>query len=216
MPARQRKPKLDRAAGVVPVAEEEPAPTVPKYLMDPRKRPRQIWDFAQAVLLIYVGIMSPFRIGFMVPVEPFSTWCARMFVYSACCGPLRWGDCYQCTRLIAVHCCCRFWIELLMDVYFIADLCLNFRTCYVRDDGNLETDTMKIATHYLRGWYVLDVLWAAPPPLPPSLIPSLPPCLPPSLPPSPSLPLFDMLTDWRWRSSGLRSISFRRFRCSTL
>ena len=45
-----------------------------------------------------------------------------------------------------------FWWDVLVDIYFIADVAMNFRLAYYTLDGQLETSREKIRTNYLRGW----------------------------------------------------------------
>ena len=42
-------------------------------IIDPEKWPRELFNFVQAVLLIYVAIIVPYRIGFDIDLEPFSS-----------------------------------------------------------------------------------------------------------------------------------------------
>jgi hypothetical protein len=54
-----------------------------------------------------------------------------------------------------------FW-DTIMDVYFLADIVLNFRTAYVNRDGMQVVDPKKIAHRYLKGWFVLDAVSCIP------------------------------------------------------
>jgi Ca2+-binding EF-hand superfamily protein len=49
-----------------------------------------------------------------------------------------------------------FWWDLLVDIYFIADLFLNFRTAVLTPDGQLLYEQKDIARAYLRGWFTID------------------------------------------------------------
>ena len=59
-----------------------------------------------------------------------------------------------------------FWIEFLIDVYFWADICLNFMTAVHVHTNTFEVKTLTshrdIAKHYLRTWFVLDLVAALP------------------------------------------------------
>ena len=50
-----------------------------------------------------------------------------------------------------------FFIDALIDLYFVTDICLNFRTAYYHEDGAREERPQKIAERYLRGWFCIDV-----------------------------------------------------------
>ncbi|CAF5179471.1 unnamed protein product, partial [Rotaria magnacalcarata] len=53
-------------------------------------------------------------------------------------------------------------IELIVDVMFIIDLLVNLRTTYVKHNEELVTRASKIAKHYLKGWFLIDVTAAIP------------------------------------------------------
>ena len=86
-------------------------------------RLRKIWDMAQVVLLAYVALAVPYRMGFQKDVPFDTTW---------------------------------FWIEVVVDVYFMLDIWINFRTAYRTEEGVLEVRPRWIARHYMRGWFAID------------------------------------------------------------
>ena len=45
---------------------------------------------------------------------------------------------------------------------FIIDLLVNLRTTYVKHNEELVTNASKIAKHYLKGWFLIDVTAAIP------------------------------------------------------
>ena len=51
-----------------------------------------------------------------------------------------------------------FYVEAGIDVFFILDLLLNFRTAYVLEDGLVEDSPKYIAAHYLKTWFSLILL----------------------------------------------------------
>ena len=54
-----------------------------------------------------------------------------------------------------------WWIDLVVDVYFIADLCLNFRTAVWLPNGQLQVDLKEIRRLYLRGKMISSlVTWS--------------------------------------------------------
>eukprot|EP01135_Chromosphaera_perkinsii_P009268 Nk52_evm20s1705 gene=Nk52_evmTU20s1705 len=60
------------------------------------------------------------------------------------------------SRLVPIY------VEVIIDVCFISDLVMNFRTGYLDDSGRPIMDPKLIRKHYLRGWFVLDLLAAFP------------------------------------------------------
>jgi hypothetical protein len=56
----------------------------------------------------------------------------------------------------------QFYFEKLIDVFFIADLIMNFRTTYIDDFGREVLQPSKIATRYLRTWFTVDLASSVP------------------------------------------------------
>lgn len=52
-------------------------------------------------------------------------------------------------------------LDLLVDIMFIADILINFRTTYLCS-GEVITDPQKIALNYVRGWFLIDAVAAIP------------------------------------------------------
>jgi Ca2+-binding EF-hand superfamily protein len=56
-----------------------------------------------------------------------------------------------------------FLIGVVIDIYFIVDLFMNFRTAYWKENGMLEVDPRAITINYLKTWFAIDLLsWWAP------------------------------------------------------
>ena len=49
-----------------------------------------------------------------------------------------------------------------VDVTFVVDILINFRTTYVNRNDEVVSHPGKIAYHYLRGWFVIDLVAAIP------------------------------------------------------
>jgi hypothetical protein len=49
-----------------------------------------------------------------------------------------------------------------VDVTFIVDILINFRTTYVNSNDEVVSHPGKIAVHYLRGWFLIDLVAAIP------------------------------------------------------
>ena len=55
-----------------------------------------------------------------------------------------------------------FWQDAVIDLYFLLDLVLQFRTAYWNTDGMLVTDLARIRSQYLRRWFLIDFLCVLP------------------------------------------------------
>ena len=57
----------------------------------------------------------------------------------------------------------KWWIELLVDLFFIFDILLNFRTGVILDTGQVDMRAKTIAYSYVcKGWFLLDVISCLP------------------------------------------------------
>ena len=52
--------------------------------------------------------------------------------------------------------------DVAIDCLFILDIFLNFFTTYIDSRGDVVTIPKKIRIHYLRGWFVIDMLSSLP------------------------------------------------------
>ena len=103
---------------------------IPKYIRDPDSSFSQKWDLAQVVALLYVTVMVPMRSGFVDRLGD-----SLVQVES---GDVGW------------------WTDLIIDLYFFADLGLTFRTGYWLGEGVIEVRPLAIAKNYFLGWFLLD------------------------------------------------------------
>ena len=91
------------------------------------------WDTLLAILVIYVAMMEPIRVGFTIETDRTS----EVF------GGL-------------------YWFELVVDILFIADLFVCLRTCFVVEDewmnSYLVQDPLQIRMRYYRSWFLLDLI----------------------------------------------------------
>ena len=52
--------------------------------------------------------------------------------------------------------------DIAIDVLFMIDIVINFRTTYVKESETLVTCPIKIAKHYLKTYFVVDFVAAIP------------------------------------------------------
>jgi hypothetical protein len=133
-----------RVAQILSLGED----IVPDFrLPDTRRIPRTIilhysplkatWDWLILLLVIYTAIVTPYTAAFLMHED---------------------GSSEQRTHPSpALNS-----IELIVDVMFIIDLLVNLRTTYVKHDEELVTKASKIAKHYLKGWFLIDITAAIP------------------------------------------------------
>ena len=53
-------------------------------------------------------------------------------------------------------------VDVLVDIVFMIDILINFRTTYINKNDQLVSHAGKIALHYFKGWFLIDVVAAIP------------------------------------------------------
>ena len=51
-----------------------------------------------------------------------------------------------------------FWFDLVVDIYFLADIYVSLRTAFYTERGELVVDERTIRKHYQRTWFPIDAL----------------------------------------------------------
>jgi CRP-like cAMP-binding protein len=107
---------------------------IPKnvFMISPDSLVRRNWDFVVACCCIYIAWLLPFKLGFGDLV------------------PEDWEDDHL------------YEVNQLVDVVFIVDLILSFRTAYWNADDHLVWDNKKVAVHYLTSWFIVDLIGSFP------------------------------------------------------
>ena len=103
-------------------------------VLHPDGRLRSLWNVAMALFIIYCGVVVPLEIAFEVSMK-------------AGMGP-------QGYRMFE-------WWNLVVDMLFIIDIILNFRTGFLVE-GQLVKDAPRIARHYFFGAFFIDLIGSFP------------------------------------------------------
>jgi Ca2+-binding EF-hand superfamily protein len=80
-----------------------------------------------------------------------------LLLYVAITVPLRAGFSLE-VELWSVA----FFVDAVIDLYFISDICLNFTTAFYRKDGMREDRFVPIAINYMKGWFFIDLISTLP------------------------------------------------------
>ncbi|XP_070387808.1 voltage-gated inwardly rectifying potassium channel KCNH6 isoform X1 [Dermacentor albipictus] len=100
---------------------------------------KAVWDWVILLLVIYTAIFTPYVAAFLLDQQRPDSRRNR-----------KYGD-----DPIVV-------IDLIVDIFFMIDILINFRTTYVNSNDEVVSHPGKIAVHYLRGWFIIDVVAAIP------------------------------------------------------
>ncbi|KAM9210687.1 voltage-gated inwardly rectifying potassium channel KCNH6 isoform 3-T3 [Dugong dugon] len=100
---------------------------------------KAVWDWLILLLVIYTAVFTPYSAAFLLSDQDES----------------RRGDCsYTCSPLTVV--------DLIVDIMFVVDIIINFRTTYVNTNDEVVSHPRCIAVHYFKGWFLIDMVAAIP------------------------------------------------------
>ncbi|XP_025785185.1 potassium voltage-gated channel subfamily H member 2 [Puma concolor] len=101
---------------------------------------KAVWDWLILLLVIYTAVFTPYSAAFLLKeTEEGST--------APDCG-------YACQPLAVV--------DFIVDIMFIVDILINFRTTYVNANEEVVSHPGRIAVHYFKGWFLIDMVAAIP------------------------------------------------------
>uniref|UniRef100_A0A8C1ZH26 Potassium voltage-gated channel subfamily H member 7 n=1 Tax=Cyprinus carpio TaxID=7962 RepID=A0A8C1ZH26_CYPCA len=100
---------------------------------------KAVWDWLILLLVIYTAILTPYSAAFLLNDSEEHK--RRECGYS--CSPLNL-------------------VDLMVDIMFIIDILINFRTTYVNLNEEVVSHPGKIAIHYFKGWFLIDMVAAIP------------------------------------------------------
>ncbi|KAM9306049.1 voltage-gated inwardly rectifying potassium channel KCNH2 [Gastrophryne carolinensis] len=128
---------LSLGADVLPEYKLQ-APRIHKWTILHYSPFKAVWDWLILLLVIYTAIFTPYSAAFLLNDQEES---------GENCG-------YSCNPLSVV--------DLMVDIMFIIDILINFRTTYVNSNEEVVSHPAKIAIHYFKGWFLIDMVAAIP------------------------------------------------------
>ncbi|XP_060921104.1 potassium voltage-gated channel subfamily H member 2 [Labrus mixtus] len=140
LPAEEREyPQvLSLGADVLPEYKLQ-APRIHKWTVLHYSPFKAVWDWLILLLVIYTAILTPYSAAFLLNDQEEAA--------MQSCG-------YSCSPLNVV--------DLIVDIMFIIDILINFRTTYVNTNDEVVSHPVRIAVHYFKGWFLIDMVAAIP------------------------------------------------------
>ncbi|XP_062894066.1 potassium voltage-gated channel subfamily H member 6a isoform X1 [Mobula hypostoma] len=129
---------LSLGADVLPEYKLQ-APRIHKWTILHYSPFKAVWDWLILLLVIYTAIFTPYSAAFLLNDQEEEK---------------RWECGYSCNPLAIV--------DLIVDIMFIIDIIINFRTTYVNENDEVVSHPAKIAIHYFKGWFLIDIVAAIP------------------------------------------------------
>ncbi|XP_059834536.1 potassium voltage-gated channel subfamily H member 2-like isoform X3 [Hypanus sabinus] len=129
---------LSLGADVLPEYKLQ-APRIHKWTILHYSPFKAVWDWLILLLVIYTAIFTPYSAAFLLNDQE----------------EVRRRDCgYSCNPLSVV--------DLMVDIMFMIDIFINFRTTYVNGNDEVVSNPARIAIHYFKGWFLIDMVAAIP------------------------------------------------------
>ncbi|XP_074477387.1 voltage-gated inwardly rectifying potassium channel KCNH2 isoform X2 [Sebastes fasciatus] len=129
---------LSLGADVLPEYKLQ-APRIHKWTVLHYSPFKAVWDWLILLLVIYTAILTPYSAAFLLNNQE------EVAIQN--CG-------YSCSPLNVV--------DLMVDIMFIIDILINFRTTYVNTNDEVVSHPVRIAVHYFKGWFLIDMVAAIP------------------------------------------------------
>ncbi|KAI5106524.1 potassium voltage-gated channel subfamily H member 2 [Silurus meridionalis] len=126
---------LSLGADVLPEYKLQ-APRIHKWTVLHYSPFKAVWDWLILLLVIYTAIVTPYSAAFLLGSEKENNTCTY-------CQPLNN-------------------VDLVVDIMFIIDILINFRTTYVNANDEVVSHPLRIAVHYFKGWFLIDMVAAIP------------------------------------------------------
>ncbi|XP_048513727.1 potassium voltage-gated channel subfamily H member 2 isoform X3 [Athalia rosae] len=129
---------LSLGADVLPEYKLQ-SPRIHKYTILHYSPFKAVWDWLILLLVMYTAIFTPYVAAFLLSEPDYNSRKNK-----------RYGE-----DLFVV-------IDPIVDVTFIVDILINFRTTFVNSNDEVVSHPGKIAVHYLKGWFLIDLVAAIP------------------------------------------------------
>uniref|UniRef100_A0A8C9V1G0 Voltage-gated inwardly rectifying potassium channel KCNH2 n=1 Tax=Scleropages formosus TaxID=113540 RepID=A0A8C9V1G0_SCLFO len=129
---------LSLGADVLPEYKLQ-APRIHKWTVLHYSPFKAVWDWLILLLVIYTAILTPYSAAFLLSDQE---------------DPGMQSCVYSCSPLNVV--------DLIVDIMFVIDILINFRTTYVNANDEVVSHPFRIAVHYFKGWFLIDMVAAIP------------------------------------------------------
>ncbi|KAL5019568.1 hypothetical protein ScPMuIL_002460, partial [Solemya velum] len=109
---------------------------------------KAVWDWIILFLVLYTAVFTPYSAAFLLNEDE-----TRMKLNRDAATRIQNAATSKADLLVI--------IDLMVDLMFIVDILINFRTTYLHN-GEVVTDQQKIAINYVKTWFVIDTIAAIP------------------------------------------------------
>ncbi|XP_060794815.1 potassium voltage-gated channel subfamily H member 6 [Neoarius graeffei] len=114
-------------------------PDVHKWIMLHSSPSKAVWDWVVLLLVLYTAIFTPYSAAFLLNELAEN----QQHVCGYTCNPLNI-------------------VDAVVDLLFMVDIVISFRTTYISHNDEVVTQPKRIAIHYIKGWFLIDMVAALP------------------------------------------------------
>ncbi|XP_037044043.1 potassium voltage-gated channel subfamily H member 6 isoform X3 [Bradysia coprophila] len=107
---------------------------------------KAVWDWIILILVMYTAIFTPYVAAFLLGETDYN----QTSNYNQ-----KKSEKFLNASAIVI-------IDLVVDVTFVIDILINFRTTFVNGQDEVVSHPGRIAVHYLSGWFLIDLVAAIP------------------------------------------------------
>ena len=111
---------------------------------------KAIWDWVVLFLVMYTAIITPYMAAFVLTRDTTTAVFSNSTRKGVRPSPASLAD----DPLVIV--------DYIVDVMFIIDIFINFRTTFVDAKDEVVSDPFRVAVNYVKGWFLVDLLAAIP------------------------------------------------------
>ncbi|PAA83489.1 hypothetical protein BOX15_Mlig017264g2 [Macrostomum lignano] len=140
--------EMEDQENVLAQAQYQARQTFPKFVILHYSPFKAVWDWVILMLVLYTAVFTPYTAAFLLNEDKTKMKLNEDSKTRSSASQSNHPD-----PLVI--------IDLIVDVTFIADILINFRTTYVHN-GEVISDPQKIALNYMKGWFLLDAIAAIP------------------------------------------------------
>jgi len=109
---------------------------------------KAVWDWIILILVLYTAVFTPYQTAFLLNEEH-----SVQSLNKNAATRTQASDATKANPIVI--------IDLIVDLMFIIDILINFRTSYLHN-GEVVMDQKKIAINYVKGWFLIDCFAAIP------------------------------------------------------
>ena len=109
---------------------------------------KAIWDWLVLALVTYTAVVTPYIASFVLTMDQEKEQLSEEEGFHE-------SNNYEYSDPLVI-------VDYVVDIMFVIDIFINFRTTYVDSSNEIISSPCRIAVHYLKTWFIIDIVAAIP------------------------------------------------------